>query len=60
MVSMYFVWLALIAMGTVWVYHLLAMPNWNRLPDEQVRQLGNIIIAVLTGVVLGHFKKRLG
>lgn len=59
--SRYLAWLALITIGGTWAYHLIAPPEWPRLPDEQVSHMQSILTGgVLTGLASGHVKRRLG
>ena len=57
-------WLAAIAIaviGTVWIWHMIASPEWRWLTTEDASHLQSIMTAgLLVGVIGNHFKKRLG
>lgn len=58
--TLWIVWLVIVSLGLVWVYHLIAPPDWSQLPDAQVRNIQSIITGgVLAGIAGSHLKKRL-
>lgn len=60
LLTLYIAWGVLILIAMVWTYHLIAPPEWPRLPDDQVKQLQGIITgSILAGIIGGHMKRRL-
>lgn len=58
--TLWVVWIALVIIGILWVYHIIAPPTWWRLPAQQVSQLQSIVTGgLLAGLAGGHLKKRL-
>ena len=59
-VTVYLVWLSLVIVGLIWLYHLIAPPGLPRLPDAQVNTIQSIVTAsVLSGMASRRLKKRL-
>ena len=58
--TLYFSWIIFAILGITWVYHLVALPSWYHLPEEQLKQIHAIITGgILAGIAGGHMKKRL-
>lgn len=52
---------AILAVGSIWLWHLLMPPKCRWLTTEDVSHLQSIATAgLLVGLVSNHFKKRLG
>ena len=59
-ITLYMVWLAIIIVGLIWFYHLIAPPGLPRLPYTQVNTIQSILTAsMLTGIASKRLKKRL-
>ncbi|MBR9864894.1 MAG: hypothetical protein GYB24_15765 [Rhodobacteraceae bacterium] len=59
-VTLYLVWFAIVVVGLIWLYHLIAPPSLPRLPVEQVNNIQAIVTGgVIAGIASGHMKKRL-
>jgi hypothetical protein len=53
--------LGIIALGVIWVWHLITPESWQWLSHEQIDHIqGMITGGVLAAVVGDHFKRRLG
>ena len=58
--TVYLVWLAMVIVGLIWFYHLIAPPGLPRLPDTQVNTIQSIVTAsMLSGIASKRLKKRL-
>ena len=59
-ITVYLVWSAIIILGLIWFYHLIAPPGFPRLPDTQMNTIQSIVTAsVLSGMASRRLKKRL-
>ena len=53
--------LAIMVMGAVWVWHLIAPLKWQWMADGQIDHIQNMVTGGVIAVVVGdHFKRRLG
>ena len=60
-ITMYAIWIILIATGFIWAFHLLAPNSWHWLSAEQVKALQTVVTGgALAGVASGHLRKRVG
>ena len=58
--TLWIVWIVIVIVGLLWVYHVIAPPTWWRLPDQQVSQLQSIVTGgILASIAGGHVRKRL-
>lgn len=56
--SLYIVWMALVGLTLIWLYHLVAPAQWWHLPLEQVKNIQAIITGgALAGFAIGQIKK---
>ena len=52
---------AILAMGAVWVWHLITPENWQWLTEQQIDHIQGMVTGGVIAVVVGdHFKRRLG
>jgi len=58
--TLYLVFGTAVILGAVWLYHLLALDGWRRLPEEQLDKIQTIVAGgAIIGAVKDYFRKRL-
>ncbi|MBN9555722.1 MAG: hypothetical protein J0H61_13805 [Alphaproteobacteria bacterium] len=53
--------IAIMAMGAVWVWHLITPESWQWMTEQQIEHIQGMVTGGVIAVVVGdHFKRRLG